>query len=366
MSGTFRLAEGVRIAPLPTPFTVKPCATCIQSNTGWKEYLFARFAEQHPIPGEDGPPTINLQPEQLDAMSFPITALDVLYRLERAGTVTLGTGGAAATAPPARITLVVVGASAKAEERLLRQSTYWAEIGRHLPNAHVHLELVGLEIAPRKKASKRRGRGGGGGARQAVDGTTNMTSSVFKGTLRQWMGSECAAHVKEKRQLVVIGYNTGLGSGELSLMASWLPDLIALIKAGLPAAFTCANEAADLFGETRVMGKLLKARFVVEPYKNKWHAVTTYRCEGEQGEKEYTCANSFVYAVCGTADSSATASARLESAGYAEAALRVRSCVPFPRATLTPAIFLRALSNVSPTFGSHVPSHPPFFLPFSL
>ena len=181
-----------------------------------------------------------------------------------------------------------------------------------------------------------------------------MTSSVFKGTLRQWMGSECAAHVKEKRQLVVIGYNTGLGSGELSLMASWLPDLIALIKAGLPAAFTCANEAADLFGETRVMGKLLKARFVVEPYKNKWHAVTTYRCEGEQGEKEYTCANSFVYAVCGTADSSATASARLENAGYAEAALRVRSCVPFPRATLTPAIFcvlyLTCLPPLDPTF----------------
>ena len=71
------------------------------------------------------------------------------------------------------------------------------------------------------------------------------------------------------------------------------------------------------------MKKLLKARFVVAPYRNKWHAVSTYRCEGERGVKEYTCANSFVYAVCGATDASATGSARLKSPGYAAAALRV-------------------------------------------
>ena len=194
-------------------------------------------------------------------MSFPATALDALFRLARAGVVALeaapgpssaaaaaGGGAAAAAAAAAaegpaapdvaRLTLVVVGASAKAEERLLTQSVYWAEIGRHLPGAHIHLELVGLEIAPPKqkpkpkpkpkrkrkqKQKQKQAKGAATSAATPVVGASNMTSAVFKGTLREWMAREAAAHVAAERQLVVIGYNTGLGGGALKGMASWLP-----------------------------------------------------------------------------------------------------------------------------------------------
>ena len=282
MSGTFRLAPGKSIDALPYPFPASLCATCIQRDTGWREYLFARFSGQPPASPSASPPasssaspsalpSINIQPEQLDAMSFPATALDGLFRLARAGVVALGSGAAPgrssatvaqvqaqaqapAPAPApvpdvARLTLVVVGASAKAEERLLTQSVYWAEIGRHLPGAHIHLELVGLEIAPRveahaeaapkqkqkqKKAkAKAKAKGKGKGASSAaapVEGAPNMTSAVFKGTLREWMAREAPTHIAGGRQLVVIGYNTGLGGGALKGMASWLPDLIALVK----------------------------------------------------------------------------------------------------------------------------------------
>ena len=38
-----------------------------------------------------------------------------------------------------------------------------------------------------------------------------------------------------------VGFNTGFGCGGLELLSSWLPAILRLLDAGVPAVFTCPN-----------------------------------------------------------------------------------------------------------------------------
>lgn len=56
-----------------------------------------------------------------------------------------------------------------------------------------------------------------------------------------------------KETTLVVGFNTGLGSGNVTLMASWVPALFQLCKLGFLCVWTCASENVDAVGELRVM-----------------------------------------------------------------------------------------------------------------
>ena len=51
------------------------------------------------------------------------------------------------------IDIVLCGAAAKAEERLLIDSGYWAELGNHFKDSQLNLYIVGPEALPLGKMS---------------------------------------------------------------------------------------------------------------------------------------------------------------------------------------------------------------------
>jgi len=100
---------------------------------------------------------------------------------------------------------------------------------------------------------------------------------------------------------LVVGFNTGMGSGLYPLMSSWLPDLLALLRHGFVAVFSCANDYSDLTGELMVFHELLGANVILPPRRNPFKAATVVR-EDAREQCEWSCSSSFLYAVQGRAE----------------------------------------------------------------
>ena len=108
-----------------------------------------------------------------------------------------------------------------------------------------------------------------------------------------------------------IGFNTGMGGGGGELARGWAADLVrALSRPNTPAAFTAANDYADLRGELAAF-RALGARFAVEPSANPFRAYTHTVGEGDgpaglrerpsdaaEGER-WSCANARSGTSCG-------------------------------------------------------------------
>ena len=183
-------------------------------------------------------------------------------------------------------TILVIGASSKAEARLLWDSNYWEEMRRHWPAAR-RLVFVGPEIAA---AHHERSAAHGGG----------LASRCFRGTL----GSLLTAEPTLAASSIVVGFNTGMGSGLEALMRSWLPDLLLLLRLSLPSVFTCANDYSDLRGELTVFKNLLGANVALRPQRNPFKAATIVREPGAEpgAPGEWSCSSIYLYAVHGRRD----------------------------------------------------------------
>eukprot|EP00962_Isochrysis_galbana_P023298 scaffold7011_cov112-Isochrysis_galbana.AAC.28 len=119
----------------------------------------------------------------------------------------------------------------------------------------------------------------------------------FRGTLGEFLASEPTIH---SENTLIVGFNTGMGSGLWPLMRSWLTDLLAILRGGFIALFTCANDFSDLRGETLVW-ELLHARFLISPQRNPFKAATIVhepRADAS-ADPEWSCSSCFLYAVCG-------------------------------------------------------------------
>lgn len=92
----------------------------------------------------------------------------------------------------------------------------------------------------------------------------------------------------------------GMAKGGYALMQSWLPDLIAMLRLGLVAIFTCANDYSDLRGELSIFNTL-HAELILPPQRNPFKAATVVR-ESDAAKCEWSCSSCFYYAVCGRAD----------------------------------------------------------------
>ncbi len=98
-------------------------------------------------------------------------------------------------------------------------------------------------------------------------------------------------------KVLVVGFNTGMASGDQRLRASWAADLQRVLAHGWVAVFTCANDHADLKGERAIMEKELPGvRYVLFPRKNPFAAVTVLHPPGQRDSAWY-CANAYAYAV---------------------------------------------------------------------
>lgn len=118
-------------------------------------------------------------------------------------------------------------------------------------------------------------------------------AAVFRGTWRDYRDAEAPTPAGT----VLVGMNTGFGSGNPKLMAEWVGDVLDLVAFGAPAAFTCANDHTDVRGELAVLRQIAGARVVAPPARNPFAAASTFVAGA--GDSQYSCANAFVYAVHG-------------------------------------------------------------------
>ena len=265
--GTLRWSEQDSFPRLPAwPLTANEPIPPLKS---WRHYLEMRLPP-------DGDGTIRVQPPLLDGLSYPVTLLFALQQLQLQ------------PPSPGPLTILVVGASSKAEERLMRESTYWLELTHHLRGIDVNLVFVGPEINP-----SRHGKSTCHGA---------LILRCFHGTLGDLFRAE-PHHSAENT--IVIGFNTGMGNtsagmakGGFVLMQSWLPDLVELLRLGMVGIFTCANDYSDLRGELSIFVQLLAAEMVLPPMRNPFKAATIVR-ESDSERCEWSCSSCFLYAIRG-------------------------------------------------------------------
>lgn len=127
--GTFRWAEGKKFPLLPPMLQRRGAA--LELDRGWGPFLASR----------GGPQLVRAatqDPSFLDGLSSPVSILHFVQ-----------TSGLRPPADPNQeINVVVLGASRRAEERVLRDTEYWDELAVLHPSGRVNVWLVGPEISP--------------------------------------------------------------------------------------------------------------------------------------------------------------------------------------------------------------------------
>ena len=126
--GTFRWKKNKSFVDLPPP-----TPTTKFELRGWGPYLSARA----------GPSFVQVVRQDLatiDALSFTLSLLFTLNRM-RMDAATFQQKGVT------ELHIVIAGATAHAEQRLLFDTNYWSEIGYVYKDLNVHLYFVGPEAA---------------------------------------------------------------------------------------------------------------------------------------------------------------------------------------------------------------------------
>lgn len=199
--GTLRWDDGKSFPPLPPPpWSPREAPPAI--GRGWRDYIEIR------VPPDAGG-TIRIEPPMLDGCSYPLSLLHAMQMLK--------------LRPPSHdpLTILIIGASSKAEARLLHASNYWLELAHFLPAATLRLVFVGPEIDTSSVAPEQL--------------TPRLSAECVRGTLGELLR---ARPELDASNAVVVGFNTGMGNGLLALTQSWLPDLCDIARKELVAIFT--------------------------------------------------------------------------------------------------------------------------------
>lgn len=252
-------------------------------NGGWEAYVGERF--QYTASG--GSNEIVVQPHQLDGLSFAMTLvrLIALVRLHK----------------HQELKIVVMGASAKVEERIFIRTNYYEELTNFFPEMNLILYFVGPELSAENNG-------------KTVSKNARLKGSFFRGKTTEFLESLGKSgddneifNVLEKNKTFFIGYNPGFGSGYEALVESWACDLVKLLELRFLTFFTQANDFSDLRGETRVFEVLFEknVKYVLPPQENPFRAMTHYQGEDSQGvngKNVWCCANTHLYAFQGWSD----------------------------------------------------------------
>jgi hypothetical protein len=263
-------------------------------TNGWMGYFLSRMPPSS-SPGKDS----NYDGDQacasfikdvkndlsmIDCISTPVTICSACHRM---GLLPLPSSAG-------RLNVVCIGSSEKAEERIVRETNCFDELLLGFPSvSELHVYLVGPEIS--------------------VSTTELKTSSVahrtihyhlFRATAIDFFRSQPS--LLSSKNSIVVGINCGFGNFEnpvsvrYELLLSWLPDLFFLTATKLPVIFMCANEYSDLVGEVAVCLSICGCKFISHPEQNGFSFASTFVAEdGPRKEGNYSCGNSYLYAVCG-------------------------------------------------------------------
>ena len=145
------LGAAAASAAAPSLPTLHPAAA-----PGWARWMQGRLGAAVVPTASAAGAFARQHPSLLDGMSYPLSL-----------GLALGALGVTAATLNARgvetLHVVVAGASSKAEERLLRDSNYWEELGNMYHGVHVQLWMVGPEIEVGCGVDAGAGAGGGEG-----------------------------------------------------------------------------------------------------------------------------------------------------------------------------------------------------------
>ncbi len=287
-SGTFRWKQQHKFKSLPSISNAE--VLCYEN--GWGPYLRSRCKNDEE--GKQLVAEVRTDLSIIDCLSFPLSIAFACSTTKLYDRKT----------PVDEISIVCIGCSSKAEERILRKSSSWQHLGDyfHLVE-HVKLFLVGPEISATSSPVYRS---------QHQNLRSNMTAHAFKGTTSDFF--------RAKPDLlnggcIVVGFNCGFGNfenplpGRYDLLLSWLPDLKFLSGTQLPVFFFCANDYADLAGEVGLMSQFLGASFIAAPQYNPFAFASNFvpQTENPAGVpndqrrgSQFTCGNSFWYGIQGS------------------------------------------------------------------
>lgn len=222
--GTFRWAEDKKYVSLP-PY---PSHAPVDYLNGWGSYLFSRG-------GASLVHAAKTDPALLDCLSFPVTLVRCMELL--------------GLEPGPSMSVVIIGASRRAEERVARSTRVWDELAHRFPTTRISLYFVGPEMSKTGPISCK------------IEGAVSrrVTCLGFKGGFLDFARSHPDV-VTALDSTIFIAFNGGFGnfaeSGNFSLLWSWAADLHNLVTTGGNCFFTCANDYGDVRGEVAVM-KLL-------------------------------------------------------------------------------------------------------------
>eukprot|EP01001_Neometanema_parovale_P007291 NODE_3601_length_1191_cov_118.355805_g3420_i0.p1 GENE.NODE_3601_length_1191_cov_118.355805_g3420_i0~~NODE_3601_length_1191_cov_118.355805_g3420_i0.p1 ORF type:complete len:370 (-),score=55.77 NODE_3601_length_1191_cov_118.355805_g3420_i0:82-1122(-) len=269
--GTLRWAADTVFPALPAfPSPAPPL------DEGWKQYCPHRLS-----PGGKG--DVTLQPQMLDGLSFPLTLVWTLRQMLLGGHLDKGL----IMGKQRTVHVLIAGAARRAEERILRASNYFQELGHYLPSLRFQLHFVGPEMSDENS--------------EPIALCPTVTGRCIKGKCLPTL-EKLVALLDQSRgdpvppAILLCGFNTGFASGDAQLQADWKADLEYILRYRIPAIFTCTNEDDDLANEMRQWDQL-NAHVCFPPRQSPFHALSA--TQTPDGKHQY-CANCWVYAIHGT------------------------------------------------------------------
>ena len=114
-----------------------PAGTPPPALSGWRKYLEMRLANTADASG-----TLRIEPPMIDGLSYPLSLVFALQQLRLR------------PPQPGPLQLLLVGASSKAEERLMRETTYWHELLHYFPGANLELGRLIQVVCPQNTAQE--------------------------------------------------------------------------------------------------------------------------------------------------------------------------------------------------------------------
>jgi len=347
MSGVFRWKASHALRSLPPPSDNNKPA---DFTKGWMELFSSKCSN----PAEVGRLVAYAQQDlcMIDCMSFPSSILNALFQSGVLSAPQKQETQAQTQAPGNtpelmhELHIVCIGCSTKAEERILRQTRCWHELGtalRHVTK-HVHLHLVGPEMSgtqsnvpacARTEQREDEDKDERGAEWAALEASC-LSAHIYKGTASGFFKdnkhliplptaptetkretetaeteTETGGCVGPRRSVntIAVGLNCGFGNFEnpgatkYDLLVSWYQDLCFLTALQcLPIVFTCANDYADLDGECRLHCDYFGSKFWCQPQRSAFNCASTF-VAGEPGAaaaySDYSCGNSYWYVVQG-------------------------------------------------------------------
>lgn len=310
MTGVFRWKKSHHLRSLPASSTGSSDFT-----KGWMELFQSRCKSKKEL--ENLVEYVQQDLSIIDCLSFPAT---IVSAIKRSNLLSENQSQSQQVEILDELHIVCMGCSSKTEERILRETRCWHELGIALQGSvhHVHLYLVGPELSCTENNVLPFHRPLLSDIEMSWSALelAHLTAHTHKGTASDFFKSHkhliplpsmVAGLSQRSVNTIAVGLNCGFGNfdnpgpSRYDLLISWYGDLAFLCSLQcLPMIFTCANDYADLTGEVMLHSNYFGSIFLCNPNQNPFCCASTFVAEGHNSTEDFSCGNIYWYAVQGS------------------------------------------------------------------